>query len=41
MFDKKIVWVLFERPECKEINIEILTFLKELLHKDPKKRITP
>lgn len=41
MFDRKITWVLFDRPECKEINPEILEFLQKLLEKDPKHRMNP
>jgi hypothetical protein len=40
MFDKKIVWDGFNRPECQTIHPEILIFLKGLLETDPLKRIT-
>ena len=40
-FDKKIVWVLFDRDECKKIHPSILGFLKNLLDKNPETRITP
>ena len=40
-FDKKIVWVLFDREECKKIHPSVLEFLKNLLDKNPETRITP
>jgi len=41
LFDKKIIWVLFEREECKDINPSVLDFLKKLLDKNPSTRVTP
>jgi serine/threonine protein kinase len=41
LFDKKIIWLLFDREECKDINPLILSFLKGLLDKNPETRLTP
>lgn len=40
-FDKKIIWVLFDREECKNMNPFVLEFLKRLLDSNPKTRMTP
>lgn len=40
-FDKKIIWLMFDREECKDINPDVLDFLKRLLDSNPETRITP
>ena len=40
-FDRKLVWVLFEREECKKIHPCVMNFLERLLEKEPKTRIKP
>ena len=39
-FDKKIVWEMFDKPECSELDPKILDFLARLLEKSPKNRYT-
>ncbi len=39
-FDKKIVWVLFDREECKKIPQKIINFLQAFLEESPSKRIS-
>jgi serine/threonine protein kinase len=41
MYDRKIVWDAFEKPEAVGLHKEILKFLSGLLEKDPSKRLTP
>lgn len=41
LYEKKIVWQLFDRQESYELHPEIICFLKKLLESDPNKRITP
>ncbi len=40
-FDKKIIWVLFDRDECKDIHPSVLDFMRKLLDQNPGSRITP
>lgn len=40
-FDKRLVWVLFDRDECKSIPPTMLSFLKEMLEENPKQRLRP
>ena len=40
-FDKKIIWLMFDREECKDINPDVLNFLRRLLDNNPETRITP
>lgn len=41
MFDRKVVWEAFTRPECEELHPDIIELLRGLLEKNPEKRFTP
>lgn len=41
MFDKRIVWELFDKPECKELSPDVLCFMQSLLESSPKDRAKP